>query len=326
MNNELFAKWQKMGIKTQGAPPKVEEKKVAFVPTKIFNPPAAKPVEKRKTGTDEMLDIMAKKSGQAQTLAPKEQAKKRTYLDEMKEIMASKGEVPQTSAKAESVRKTYLDEMKQTMASRAAPVSEEGREAEVVERSEESVEVNYREVKEAVKREQVNEEAVESEPKSELKRIEEDEKMRGLKEMLEARIRFAQGDTLELKKKAEPVSEELPVYQPEILEASPQEAYSADYSPPLDNAAAPEACQRSEEHAEAVQQPAEELVPPPDVPAEVQASPEDLLPELPADYQQNEAAEEKAKEQADSAQTADQTSHQVQANDSYEDQYGYEKS
>eukprot|EP00826_Nyctotherus_ovalis_P061657 TRINITY_DN8794_c0_g2_i7.p1 TRINITY_DN8794_c0_g2~~TRINITY_DN8794_c0_g2_i7.p1 ORF type:complete len:241 (+),score=89.23 TRINITY_DN8794_c0_g2_i7:129-851(+) len=240
----------------------------------------------------------------------------------MKEIMANKDEVTQASAKTESTRKTYLDEMRETMANRAVPVPEENKETEVVERSEESVKANLGEVKETTAREEVKEKAVENGSTNELKRIEEDEKMRGLKEMLETRIKFAQGDTLELKKKEEPVSEKLPAYQlqPEIPEPDSQEAYNANCSPP-------EAHRQSEEQTGAAQQSAEELIPPADVPTEVQTSPEDRLPELPADYQeQNELVEERAKEQTESVQPIEQTNYQTQENDSYEDSRGYEKS
>ena len=117
MSNELLAAWQKMGIKTN-LPPSKSEKAPAYVPTLSKpSPPKKTQGEARKTGTDEMKEVMAKKQVQQEGPEPKAQTKK-TYLDEMKETMAanqnSKAEGP-FKAKEPMKRKTYLEEMKENM-------------------------------------------------------------------------------------------------------------------------------------------------------------------------------------------------------------------
>lgn len=173
--------------------------------------PAPRPVEqKRKTYMDEMNEIMKAKAAAAGGASQPMEQKRRTYMDEMNDIMKSKaGEKAAQPAKQDPKHKSATEEMQDIMRAKAEqpapaafPVSE----------SQKKVHEYVKEVK------PVQPVAIPTPAKSAaaapadvvVKSIDEDEEMRKMRELLEANIRFNQGDTLEWKKKPEPVIEAAP--------------------------------------------------------------------------------------------------------------------
>ena len=154
-------------------------------------PPKLKEPVKKRTANDEMREIMERKGMQQMNI--KESTKRKTANEEMEEIMRSKGE-HQAPPPVKEKKQTYMEEMKRTIPSGGA--------------------INKGSASKSAG----------PPPTWEIKKIEDDSQMNQLKAMLEAQIRFNQGDTLEMK----PKSEEEPIPEPQ------REPENQEYEQPAD--------------------------------------------------------------------------------------------
>lgn len=151
-------------------------------------PPESTAETKKLTASEEMKEIMKKRAAEA--VQAKEEPKRKTANEEMQEIMRLKGEKKTVLEPVKERKPVYIEEMKHTLSS-AGQVHEKAK-----------APIASHEVQGVTK-------------------IDQDEQMRKIKDLLESQIKFKAGDNLELKPK--PVieqAEELPLETQEIPEAA----------------------------------------------------------------------------------------------------------